>query len=208
MPKTTLPLAASKLAQQNLVSSSRVDIILTYRDAFDANAAAGKSVANELVVGAGWKSARVEQTTNVTQENALGWYDILDTIEHNVSGNTFTVGKLMMRWGMLCNIGVATWGADTLISPLLDAYIFDPKELQQGDDFGYVRLEQLHVQTNAIDFTSGQTVMENVTFRPNKIRRVNNTIPQRVIDQVQALYPGMAEGREGFSDSFTYDSVL
>ncbi|TDE85576.1 hypothetical protein [Deinococcus sp. S9] len=235
MPRITLPIGASKLAQQNLVSTSRVGLVFTYtlglegegndpgadapaNDAFQTTAGRllrqsvnvnlNGLIARELVVGAGWKSVRLEQNINVTQENALGWYDIVETIEHNVASNTMTASKMMLRWAMLSNIGLAPFGVETLISPLLNCYVFDPKELQQGNDVGYVRLERLHIQTNGIDVASGQTVMENVTFRPNNIRRVDNRLPDALFNRIRQLFPGIAEDLEVVPQQFTFDSAV
>jgi hypothetical protein len=235
MPRITLPTASSKLAQQNLVSTSRVGLVFTYTLGLDTNGTdpgadapadnAGQTTAGrllrqsvnvnlngmtarELVVGAGWKSVRVEQSINVTQENALGWYDIVETIEHNVASNTMTASKMMLRWAMLSNIGLAPYGIETLTSPLLNCYIFDPKELQQGNDVGYLRLERLHIQTNSSDFSSGQTVMENITFRPNNIRRVDNRLPDALVNRIRQLFPGMAEDLELFPTEFSFDGVV
>lgn len=227
MPKITLPLSASRLAQQNLVSTARVGLVFTYTLGLDsegndpgANAPSvtpgrgevvkvdqnGK-VAKELVVGAGWKSVRIEQSINTTQENALGWFNIVETIEHNVASNTMTASKMMMRWGMLANIGLVPWGSDILISPLVNCYIFDPKELIQGNNVGYLLAERLHIQQSSNDFTSGQTVMENVTFRPNNIRRVDNPIPEGLTKRLKQLFPGLTSDLEGIDTSFTFNGV-
>lgn len=229
MPKITLPHDASKLAQQNLISTSRVDIIFTYtlglatpgnNPGADAPASpigggnslasqavkvdlGGGLVAQELIVGGGFKSVRIEQSINVSQENALGYFEIFETVEHNVQSNQMTVSKMALRAALLSQVGLAPYGKDVLASPLLNAYIMDPKEKQRGNDVGYLRAERLHIQTNGIDFSSGQTVMENVTFRPNNIRRVKNTLPPAMLANLKRLFPE-TYSREAIPEEFSY----
>jgi|GEM_PF-5418124 len=237
MTKITLPYEASKAAQQNLISTSRVGLIFTYtlgllegaQSSTQTTQLAGQGqlsnidvrkligtqtvgvtnaaglVQNELVVGAGWKNVSIEQQINVTQENALGWFDIVETIEHNVASNTMTADKMALRHALLSKIGVAPYGAEVLFSPLLNCYIYDPKEAQRGTNFQYLRLESLHIQSNRIGFNSGSTVMENVTFRPNRIHRVDNDLPEGLMRKLRQLFPGMYEDLEKIQDTFSYN---
>ena len=71
-----------------------------------------------------------------------------------------------------------------------------------------MRLERLHLQSNSVGFTAGQTVMENITFRPNNIRRVDNVIPDSLVKRIRQMFPGMAEDMEALPGSFSYNSVI
>ena len=217
------PYNAGKAAHQNLISSARAGLMFTYTEinAEDASSQNSKIIkkfgttinveglgnVTELIVGAGFKSAQAEQSINVSQEGGLGFFDIIETIEHNVASNTFNVAKMAMRWGLLANLGLAPWGREILTGPLLSCYMYDPRELQRGRNFGYVRLENLHIQTNRLEFQTGQTTMENVTFRPNRIHRVNNPLPTAMLKSMKTLYPESFSGIEIIPETFTYNSI-
>ena len=142
----------------------------------------------ELLVGAGWRSVNVEQQINVTQEGGLGFFDIMETIDHNVASNSLTCDKLALRTYLLSQSGLAPFGKDVLTSPRLNCYIYDPKERQRGYNVGYLKLFGLHIQTNRFSANTGSPVMENVTFRADRIQRVTD-IPTAVLQQLVKQFP-------------------
>lgn len=202
---------SSRAAQQNVLSGSRIGIVFTYpnipEDATDASitqTAFSDGKDTELLVGAGWRSMSLEQSINVTQEGALGFFDIIETVEHSVSSNTLTVDKMTLRHQLLSNLGIAPWGAELLASPVLNAYIYDVREQQSGIDFGFVKLYGLHLASNRINFNFGQTVMENLSFRVTRVRRVQNK-PHAMLKIVKKLYPELYDGKEA-ATSFTFQN--
>jgi hypothetical protein len=158
----------------------------------------------ELIVGAGWRSVNVEQQINVTQEGALGHFDLLETIEHNVASNTMTVDRMALRLALLSQLGVAPFGKDVLTSPALNCYIYDPKERQRGFNVGYLKVIGLHLQSNRFSSNVGSVAMENVTFRPNRIVRVQNALPIGMLKELSTVYPSIYSGIETLENaSFT-----
>lgn len=149
----------------------------------------------EIVVGAGIRSMSVEQRINVEQIGALGYFDIVETVEHSVASNTFTLEKMALRAMLLANIGLAPWGKDVLTSPLLNAYILDTKERQRGVNLGFVKLYGLHIETNRFSSSLGQTAAENVNFRVDRISRVK-TLPTGLLAGLKKQFPTIYTGVE------------
>lgn len=149
----------------------------------------------EILVGAGIRSANVEQQINVTQEGSLGWFDIAETISHNVASNTFTMEKMALRLNLLANNGVAPWGKDVITSPRLNAYILDSKERQRGIDVGFVKLMGLHINTNRLASSVGTPMMENVTFRADRVLRVKR-IPKALLASLKIQFRSLYSGQE------------
>lgn len=153
----------------------------------------------EILVGAGIRSANVEQQINVTQEGTLGWFDIAETISHNVASNTFSVEKMALRLNLLANNGVAPWGKDVITSPRLNAYILDSKERQRGIDIGFVKLMGLHINTNRLASNVGTPMMENVTFRADRVVRVKR-IPKGLLDSLKIQFRSLYSGIESLEE--------
>lgn len=212
----------SKLGQTNFTPSHRVGVIFTYNvdtstdyDEQDPNFLGGNfasqasqntvknpvgtkqkgKASGEILVGAGIRSVNIEQQINVTQEGSLGWFDIAETISHNVSGNTFTIEKMALRLNLLANNGVAPWGKDVITSPRLNAYILDSKERQRGVDIGFVKLMGLHINTNRLTANVGTPMMENVTFRADRILRVKR-IPTALLSEMKKQFGSIYSGIE------------
>jgi len=150
---------------------------------------------NEILVAAGWRSATVEQQINVSQEGALGFFDILDTVEHNVASNTFTVEKVTLRFQLLSRIGLAAFGKDVITSPRTNCYIYDPKEYQRGVNHGFLKLFGLHIQTNRFSAAQGQTTTEGITFRADRIQAVKE-VPEGILADLKKFFPQIYSGRE------------
>ncbi len=149
---------------------------------------AGGKKNREILVGAGWRSANAEQQHNVTQEGALGHYEIIETISHSVASNTLSVDRMMLRLQSLSRVGIAPFGKDNLSSPRLNCYLYDPKERQRGVEFGYFKALGLHLQTNRISTSNGSTTMESVTFRVDRFVPVRN-IPAGLIARLREKFP-------------------
>lgn len=149
----------------------------------------------EILVGAGIKSARAEQQINVTQENALGYFDIVETVPHNVQGNTFTMSKMALQMRLLSECGVAPLGKEVLTSPQLNAYILDIKERQRGIDRGFVKIMGMTINSNSLDTSVGQLMMENVTFRANRIVRAPR-VSKALYNEMRKQYRSIMSGVE------------
>lgn len=156
----------------------------------------------EILVGAGWRSVSVEQQINVTQEGGMGHFDLLETISHSVASNTMSANKMLLRLRALNRIGIAPFGKDVLTSPRLNCYIYDPKQRQRGYDFGYLKLYGLHINTNRWEGSNGSPVMENVSFRADRIEKVA-TIPTGLLDRLSKMFPAIYNDLEQMS-TFQY----
>ena len=149
----------------------------------------------ELVIGAGIKSISAEQQINVTQENALGFFDIVETIEHNVASNTFTLDKAALRLYLLSQVGLAPWGKDVLTGPRLNAYVLDTKERQRGENVGFLKVMGLHIQTNRFSSGVGQVAQENITFKADRFKTVKS-IPFGILLELKKQFPWVYTGQE------------
>lgn len=156
---------------------------------------AAKKGVQEILVGAGIRSVNAEQQINVTQEGSLGFFDIVETISHNVASNTFTMEKMALRLRLLANSGVAPWGKDVITSPRLNAYIMDVKERQRGIDVGFLKVMGLHINTNRIASNVGTAMMENVTFRADRMVRVKR-IPKALYQSLKQQFRTTMSGLE------------
>lgn len=152
----------------------------------------------EILVGAGIRSASVEQQINVTQEGSLGWFDIVETISNNVQSNSFQMEKMALRLRLLANCGVAPWGKDVLTSPRLNAYIMDTKERQRGLDIGFVKVMGLHINTNGLRTNVGSPMTESVSFKADRITRVKK-IPRKLYLELRSQFRTIYEGIEQLS---------
>lgn len=222
----------AKAGQQNFLTSSRLGVIFTY-DLSDENAdtqnpsfladgtqavngvtsdywgekdGTALTAGNEIMIGAGIKSIRVEQQINVTQETALGFFDIVETIEHNVASNQMTLDKAALRLQLMSQVGLAPWGKDVLSSPRLNGYILDVKERERGQNVGFLKLIGLHIQTNSFSGSVGQAAMENVTFRIDRIQPVKN-IPFQVLADLRKQFPWIYSGLESMPQATILSSV-
>lgn len=153
----------------------------------------------EIVVGGGWRSVNVEQQINVTQEQALGFFDIFETVSHNVASNTMTADKMALRLLLLSQSGIAPFGKDVITSPRLNCYIYDPKERQRGYNVGYLKLFGLHINTNRFNANVGSAVMENVTFRADRIQAVKQ-LPEGMREELATLFPSIYGGVESLEN--------
>lgn len=166
---------------------------------------AGGPKNREVLLGAGWRSIRIQQQHNVTQEGALGHYDLIETLTHSVASNTLDLDRLALRARMASRIGVAGWGKDNLTAPVLNAYIYDPKERQRGVDFGYAKIFGLHLANNGLNLANGSPVTENMSYRVDRIARVK-TIPKGLLERLAAKYPHIYKDIEQL-ETFQYVDV-
>lgn len=71
----------------------------------------------------------------------------------------------------------------------------DTKERQRGIDVGFVKVMGLHINTNRLSSSVGQAMMENVTFRADRITRVKR-IPKKLYLELRSQYATLYSGTE------------
>jgi len=160
----------------------------------------------EILIGAGWRSVNVEQQHNVTQEGALGHYELLETVAHSVASNTLSADKMALRTRLLSRIGVAPLGKGVLEAPMMNCYIYDPKERQRGSDSGYIKCYGLTLASNRISSSNGSTMMESVSFKVDRFDRVSK-IPAGLIERLAQRYPQIYTDMEQLSP-FQYTDIV
>lgn len=159
----------------------------------------------EILMGAGFRNFNATQQINTTAEGGLGFFDILEHVEHNVASNEFVVEKAAFRLGLLAQKGLAPWGKDVITSPLLNCYIYDVKERQRGINFQYLKCIGLHISTNRFSAQIGSAAMENVTFKVDRFHRGTN-IPQSLLKEQMKVYPQLYSGVETL-ESYVYTDL-
>lgn len=166
----------------------------------EANVSNG--IQRDILVGAGIRAASVDQQINITAEQGLGFFDIIEHVEHSVASNTFTIDKMMLRPTQLAKIGVAPFGLDVIRSPLLDCLITDGRLMaastsKENYTVNFARLDGLHIQSNRMGFNTGTTVSESVTFRFDRMLPFNDgNSASVVIKQLKERFPRIYQNFE------------
>jgi hypothetical protein len=216
---------SSKAANTAFVSGNYVAPVFFFNN-WD-NETAESPISEPILIGAGSRTATVDQQHNVTPVISLGHYDILQHVAHHVQANTFQVGKALLFGATLERLGIAAYGQDVLESPYLECILVDWRYFAAnggganrvtGVDAGfsngvvpanvvrYLRLRGLTLKGKNMNVQTGDVIMENCQFTYDQAERVpDDAFTTRIITMLRLRQPRLYRDFAALNGQFRFE---
>lgn len=170
---------ASVGENQALLSSNRVGVIFSYPFG---------NTRNEIIVGFGVTSVRIQQTNNAEQVPSVGFFEP-ESVLNSIQGYSLSIQRMSLRGGLLHEIGLVALGRDSFAAPFLRVRLADVTSLSAGTDLSIVTCDGLILKDASIEVQAGRPVAENANYIFNKLYQETSDKAAAIRTQLISSFP-------------------
>lgn len=173
---------ASVGENQALLSSNRVGVIFSYPFAGETTSR------NEIIVGFGVTSVRIQQTNNAEQVSSVGFFEP-ESVLNSIQGYSLSIQRMALRGALLHEIGLVALGRDSFAAPFLRVRLADVTSLSNGSDLNIITCDGLILKDASIEVQSGRPVAENANYIFNKLYQESSQKAADIRNKLVATFP-------------------